>query len=68
MSEWKPIESAPKDGTVVWLWGTAVGCEEMNPAFWTEHGWHHFYNECWIVEASLWQHLPSPPGEPETNE
>jgi hypothetical protein len=39
-SEWKPIETAPRDGTVVDLWVVADGCEFRATDFvWTRKGW-----------------------------
>jgi hypothetical protein len=70
--EWQPIETAPKDGTIIWLWGTCesspqarphVGCEDMETGFWVPHGWYSNNGNYWIVEPTYWQPLPEPPKE-----
>lgn len=62
--EWRPIESAPKDGTVLMLWipeykyGVAFG-------YWSEtlKEWLDDEDGCAIKEPSHWMPLPAPPGE-----
>ncbi len=60
MSEWQPIETAPKDGTVVLLY---CGGKEVVSA-------RHYANDCWTPEhdmaqgvtwATHWMPLPAPP-------
>lgn len=67
MSEWKPIDTAPKDGTVVLVY-TKDGCTQM-------HGgeiWpcKHFKGDWWVEAGgecyttctpSHWMPLPLPP-------
>jgi len=64
---WRPIESAPKDGTAVMLGFWYQGRFAQYQAFWGELGWmehsrtyhpKHFQN--WF---ELWHPLPSPPSK-----
>lgn len=66
MSEWQPIETAPKDGTYIILarfYGASV--EEVVGGDWNLHpkageeGLHGF--EAWISHATHWMPLPAPP-------
>ena len=71
MSEWMPIESAPKDETAVILYMPAVGYRGavITSAYWTTHN-----VECWHVDdqkngpyplrgtsPAHWMPLPEPP-------
>lgn len=59
MSEWKPIESAPKDGTRI-----KVRYKDLAPctAYW-KHGWHYIeYKHC--PYPTSWQPLPESPHDP----
>jgi hypothetical protein len=83
MSEWKPIDSAPKDGTRVLLatksgW-TSTGRWTEDAMIWEgeEHPhWIHFecddfYYSVHLVDAdepTHWMRLPEPPVEPATEE
>ena len=61
MSEWHPIETAPKDGTDILTWdGTyrRVGHWNEDADEWYET----FYG---IIDATHWQPLPSPPETPD---
>jgi hypothetical protein len=59
MSEWQPIETAPKDGTFVLVWDSYYGCPEIARA--TNDG--TFFTGDWDFKcrATHWQHLPGPP-------
>ena len=69
MSEWQPIESAPKDGTVVFLgWESKEG-EIIHPE---ERGLWNFVIDEWCHDGELedyyvmfhpthWMPLPEPP-------
>lgn len=64
MSEWMPIETAPKDGTHV-LAQDAAG--QMYVIFWYLFKGNGWYVDCgdpeqWYGESPLtyWQHLPEP--------
>lgn len=62
MSEWQSIETAPKDGTHVLLWGTLHNMLALNNKMHVGKfacGW-------WVADAVLsnvthWQPLPTPP-------
>jgi hypothetical protein len=64
MSEWQPIESAPKDGTKVDVW-----CEGKVPlripnAYFYEERWLHSFNGMRIWhDPTHWMPLPPPPSE-----
>mgnify|MGYP000894219903 CR=1 FL=1 len=57
---WRPIETAPKDGTRVLL--ARVGIDAMHTAFWRGSTWHcgglQYFNN-----PTHWQPLPSAPQE-----
>lgn len=65
---WQPIETAPKDGTRILLWG--VGDEGPNVGSWAEsvylnnsHGWIIYYARSDTIQLnpSHWVPLPEPP-------
>jgi hypothetical protein len=73
---WRPIETAPKDGTEVWLFGTSesspfsrphIGCEDREVAYWHAGGWKSAWCDGWVVEPSHWQPLPAPPSRTPLN-
>lgn len=58
MSEWRPIETAPKDETRVLL--ARAGIPSMHTAFWRGGVWmcggHQYFNN-----PTHWMPLPEPP-------
>jgi hypothetical protein len=65
---WQPIETAPKDGSDVFLWGYLedspfsrphIGSDERYEAYWESDGWRSVHFEGWIVEPMFW--FPTPP-------
>lgn len=62
MSEWQPIETAPKDGVPVLLWpGARDWTEKMRPVV----GWHTNLG-LWVtwsgyIEPTHWTPIPEPP-------
>ena len=73
MSEWQPIETAPRDGTEVLLWGgdweseisrpypncgVLVGYSKSGMIFTVAGGSHY---EVWINCPTHWMPLPDPP-------
>ena len=58
MSEWQPIESAPKDGTVVIFYVP----HEINPSpVLCRADYFHNGQAYWLKGATHWQPLPDPP-------
>lgn len=71
---WEPIETAPKDGTEIFVWGSLeacaharphIGCEDIERVFWYSEyeSWCVFSTQCegWVPEPTHWQPLPPPP-------
>ena len=73
VTEWKTIDSAPRDGTRVDLWVPGIG--RVTDAAWQKadhvplYGWHHqaWYDPEWPedgrewVEPTHWMPIPEPP-------
>lgn len=72
MTDWQPIETAPKDGTRILVYGKWRG-ELYGPtdddaaiyvAIWGGDGWmvegSEYYSP-WVDPATHWQPLPEPP-------
>jgi hypothetical protein len=71
--EWRPIESAPKDGTKIDLWVVpppgliSHGAGRLVDCWFFEGGWRtedHAADEGWdyvVWEATHWKPLPAPP-------
>jgi hypothetical protein len=71
MSEWRPIETAPRDGTEVLLYTTAFNGEwiVVQGAYFSspkqiDDGWETAFG--FHGEPTHWQPLPPPPGAAET--
>jgi hypothetical protein len=64
---WKPIETAPKDGTSIFIIGNDLGldCLSYCAAFWDNDGaWHNDIDGSVFpeyYEPTHWQPLPEPP-------
>jgi hypothetical protein len=61
MSEWMPIETAPRDGTRVLLHYspkrlTKIGYWDAGSGYWSAGQWFH------EASPTHWQPLPAPPG------
>ena len=71
--EWQPIETAPKDGTEVLLWGSAesspharphLGSEDVERAAWADDCWivtSAQVSDLYVPEPTHWMPLPDPP-------
>lgn len=65
MSEWQPINTAPKTRSAILVW-----CEERRNTYivtWMDgtfgpEGWHHFGDGGFVYECPThWMRIPSPP-------
>jgi hypothetical protein len=73
VDNWKPIASAPKDGTPVLLWVTQFGTAGQSEPSAVAGFWHKaveqwrmvpdYLNRGENLTASYWMELPKPPGE-----
>jgi hypothetical protein len=60
MSEWQPIETAPKDGTFILVYGYG----DYHHAFWLDQGNGFWFSiDDSLVDPTHWMPLPSPPGD-----
>ena len=59
MSEWYPIETAPKDGRKI-LVSNGV---EVDTSYWDCDAWCALYSERLPYEPTHWKHRPNPPEE-----
>lgn len=65
MSDWQPIDSAPRNGTVVDLWGNGG---RYHNAFWRKYNedYHHMFDEdcdridCWWAEGQWFDGMDGP--------
>jgi hypothetical protein len=63
VSEWQPIETAPKDGTRILIFGAreCYGGDYISLAYW-DHWWRGDYDEpVYVDEPTHWMPLPPPP-------
>jgi hypothetical protein len=68
MSKWQPIETAPKDGTIILVaWG---GTRRVWPARFGDVGpedawvgWSNAFGEMHITDMTHWMPLPEPPNQ-----
>ena len=56
---WKPIETVPRDGTVVDLWHPHLG--RMCNEFFNDNDEFDNNTDCWNSGATHWMHRPEPP-------
>ena len=62
MRQWQPIETAPKDGTIVLLWGTygSMMCANSKPIVgWFSRGW--WTERMTLSHVTHWMPLPDAP-------
>jgi len=65
MIEWQPIDTAPKDGTVIIVYGDKndrpnVQTHFYQTAAWVGNGWTNAANS-WLKDVTHWIALPAPP-------
>ena len=53
---WRPIETAPKDGTVIIVYAP----DFFQTAAWTDEKWTNAANS-WLEDVTHWMPLPQPP-------
>lgn len=63
--EWQPIETAPKDGTLVDLWHPIFG--RISDACWHRGVWNTARGDD-FTEFTHWQPLPAPPNKEDEHE
>lgn len=74
MGEWQKIETAPKDGTLVLLWGRYWSDEQgwMSTAIngrWRHERWEVYCNSFpFGIRPTHWMPLPPPPPSPAAGE
>ena len=68
MMEWQPIETAPKDSTIVLLYGLCVDWASAGVTmgyFNEDYGWRSQetdgYNDPFLLQPTHWMPLPEPP-------
>ena len=72
MSEWKPIDTAPKDGTrILAFWpdsGDGVDNEAEARTWWENDRWENPWgSSLYDPPPTHWMPLPPPPGEGDTS-
>jgi hypothetical protein len=61
MSDWQPIESPPKDGQLVLVWGTERGRETADVVRWYAVVRAARCSEDYDFKPTHWMPLPTPP-------
>ena len=66
MTDWQPIETAPRDGTVIDLWFAGEWNRRMPDAYWSQHvrAWLPEGRGCSYLDSPIithWRPLPPPP-------
>lgn len=72
MTQWQPIETAPKDGTIVLVFSPTDGTHSATfEVYWSKKCWNVAWNDCGrdgdveIYNVTHWMPLPPAP-EPTT--
>lgn len=61
MSEWQPISTAPKDGTIILLYIPRAFTYPTKPGYWwKQHGYWRAYGPD-AIRPTHWMPLPEPP-------
>ena len=65
MTKWKPIETAPKDGTSILAWGD--NWSEPEKCIYVNERWYivNVLDDMGLVNPTHWIPLPEPPEETE---
>ena len=68
MSEWKPIETAPKDGTLICVWSARIGWPLIVRRNETHNCWTMILPRTGYIndpelDPTHWHSLPDPPME-----
>lgn len=61
---WQPIETAPKNGTVILIFGVYVGYPIQHVVEWRKGRWKVDTEDGWwgvVVDPTHWMPLPNPP-------
>lgn len=62
-SEWKTIETAPRDGTHILTWQPSEASEHEAILHWDGPRWAEDDGSWFVILPDYWQPLPPPPGE-----
>jgi hypothetical protein len=62
MSEWQPIETAPKDGTLILAYADSYyGIPFI--CYWADDNWRFHGKYPWVMRPDVWMAIPEPPKE-----
>lgn len=74
MTDWQPIETAPKDGNCLLLWFAAEGCKPWSDVCYWEDEWGSDNAGSWVLSCECehscarpqgyythWMPMPEPP-------